>query len=175
MVDTAPRTVRVARRAPTLEGVEGSTGSRSYILNRHGTQRGTRLFLLFAGLLIAIFATFAYLLASGPASSASGSIIGILGVVAALLLGWAWWITAARAPKGVRWLPDGSVVVLGTLGRQRRYPASRIVRVSYRYPPSLFNQGPVELVEVSDSGKGKRPYLVNAGSFDGVPSPGGSA
>jgi hypothetical protein len=134
--------------------------------NRAGTQRATRLTLLYLVVLALLYSGFVLYDRSAPGGTSPGAQGGlidfsavalVLAVVGALL-------SLAPAPRAVE-RSSTSLVVVSRWGRRTEWaPLDEVtVRRVRQYPAGLLSDAPVDSVEVSGRGRRTRSYLVEAG------------
>ncbi|MCI4350183.1 MAG: hypothetical protein L3K15_01535 [Thermoplasmata archaeon] len=169
------RAVRITR-TPMAEAAAASSAAPRivpFVPNRTGTQRGTRLFLVFVVLALAVYAAFVALAASSPTAGVrtDSAVYGALTVLALVIAGIGFLVTLGRAPRAAAWRDDRLVVRERTGGLRRFRRDGLRVAVVYRYVPGFLSTEPAELVTVSDADGRHRNYLVGRGFFEPVAAP----
>jgi hypothetical protein len=155
----------IDRPAPTMDRPPAAPSTRRFT-NGAGSARAFRTFLLFLVALAMIYAVFMGYAVSSSVAGTNSAVEGVLtaSVAVALLVGW--WVTLGQAPT-LAWVEDGELVVLGRLGRIRRFPIDTLrVHVMRSNGVGFLGPDPTEFVEVSLPGGLRRTYLVGAHFFD---------
>lgn len=169
----APRAVRIARAASAAPAA-GPSARPHFVPNRAGDTRARRLFLLFAVLLVAIYATFAALTLSNPVPGVRENLFAwaAFSLLALALALWGWSITIGRAPRGVL-VRSEELLVRERLGGSRRVLRSALdgIKVVQRYPAGWIAPEPTVLAEVRVEGGRARTYLVGESFFADLSEP----
>lgn len=152
---TAARTVPLPERAATLERRE----------NHAGTQRATRIAVLFVVGIAVLFTALTLYARAAPGGTSPGAgqevdIFGLLG--AAIALAGAI-LALASAPRAIE-VGAAETVVVGRFGRRRRFPTlgGLSVRLVRRYPSGILSDQEVDAVEVS-GGTQRATYFLEEG------------
>lgn len=176
MAGSSSRPVRIARKpasgSPPKTDAGSSDPAPEHRGNALGTQRGIRLFAVFALVAVGIYVLFTALVASSSSSGLRSDIAvyALLTALVALLLGVGFFVTLGRAPRSIAW-GASDLIVRERLGGVRRFPrAGLATAVVYRYPSGLLASGPTELVTVTDARGRYRNYLVERGVLDLEPT-----
>jgi hypothetical protein len=158
---TATRLVR----APRV--VAARSGARA--VNRGGTARARRVFALFLGGLIAIFAAFLLSLATAPGGGAALTTLLPLAVVAVPMAALGALLTLGRAPRDA-WVHGSTLLVREWTGRVRAYSFEDGLRIRplERHAAGFLAPAPTELDEIVTATGLRRAYLVQDGFFDFV-------
>jgi len=134
--------------------------------NRAGTQRAIRLSALYVALLTVLYATFALIGRSAPGGtgSAGADELAIFSIAAVVLAVVGVVFTFTPVPRAVVPREDGFLII-GRWGRRSDWsPLDEItIHRVRRYSPGLLASGPVDSVELSRDGRGRKSYLIEAG------------
>ncbi len=156
------------RRVPVARAASAPTVPRApppseHHENRGATRRVTRLGLLYAIVVLAVYGGFAALGVSGPGRGSSGVTQDLLflGLLAGALAAGGLLFALLAVPRATEVRGDAWVVV-GRFGGRRSYSLSRglSVRRIRTYPPGLLSPEPVVSVEVV-GGRVRRTYLLD--------------
>ncbi|MCI4335452.1 MAG: hypothetical protein L3K04_07500 [Thermoplasmata archaeon] len=173
-----PRPVRIRRlpephrpAADDQRTVSPRLGSRpgpesGELWNRAGIERSTRVFLLFAGLLLLLWILFLAAQLASPYAGVRDNVaaIAVLALIAAGAAVAGHRLTLGRTPLTVRG-DDGSVVIRERSGRERRIPAAFAASPAavHSHRPTLLGSEWTETVELEWPGGMRRAYLLEKG------------
>jgi hypothetical protein len=151
---------------PSASRVPGGSSSIRRFSNDAGSSRALRTFLLFVVLLAVIYGVFMDLAVTSVANGTNYAVEVVLTVSVGVALVIGWFVTLGQTPSAA-WVENGQLVVIGRIGRARRYPTDTVrIHVLRSNGAGLFGPEPTEFVEVSLPGGTRRTYLVGTHFFD---------
>lgn len=155
------------RPSPALDSVPtaGRAPEGELRRNRAGTQRATRLALLYVVAVGVLYGALAAYARSTPTGGSSGATSGltVFGVLAVVLAAAGALFSLAAAPRAVE-LNGPETFVIGRFGGRLRLSTTKelAVRVVRTFPTGLLSSAPVESVEVVQ-GRIRRTLLIEEG------------
>jgi hypothetical protein len=152
--------------SPTASHTSGAGPPTRRFTNVAGSSRALRTFLLFVVLLAVIYGVFMDLAVTSVVNGTNYAVEGILTASVAVALVVGWFVTLGQTPSAA-WVENGQLVVLGRMGRPRRFPTDTVrIHVLRSNGAGLFGPEPTEFVEISLAGGTRRTYLVGTHFFD---------
>jgi len=169
-----PRPVRIARTsgsppAKTSEARDRSAAGPAPVdfrPNRAGTQRAYRISLVYLVILIALYLAFALSSRDSPGGTGAAATtnLGLFTLAAAVLAVGGVAFTFTPVPRGILREADGFVLVGRWGNRSEWRPLSQVTihRVRH-YPAGFLASAPVDSVELTREGRGRRSYFLETG------------
>jgi hypothetical protein len=167
-----PRPVRISRpnAAVAPSGDERRVSfAVGWVRNQAGEARARRIFGLFLGVLLVIYAAFAGLAAFGAGSGLRAAPVawGIFTLLAALLALWGFALTFGKTPRSAQ-RRDADILVRERLGRIRRFPveSAASLRVVEHHTASFLGPLATQVVEIQSRERRRSEYLVGERFFE---------